>query len=154
MRRDRIIAVDPGGETGAFVVEPDGRWSWSSFTNRHQFEVWITEHADTEFPITLLVEDWTPDKGAKTNQRDAWLIIGWLEGFAYINGLQLIYQKPGDRLWSDSGKMRAAGIYVPNEHARQAARHLVRFAAVTPRDTYTALWTIQNKLYDYLKTSA
>lgn len=149
MKASAILAVDPGKETGTVTLWPDGKWQALSFTSRQSFYNYVQD-ISRNINVIAVCEDWTPEKGAKTNQRDAWLIIGWLDGeFSH----DLYLQQRGDRTWTTPGKLKAAGFgSIPNDHQKQAARHLVRWIMVNPDALiHAAARTIYFKVFDVLK---
>ncbi len=145
-----IIAVDPGKDTGLVMVYLDGSWNSRTVSLRRDMRTWIRVNQNAFGTPLIICEDWTTEKGAKTNQRDAWLNIGWLDGEF---GDRLILQQRGDRMWTTAGKLKAAGFgSITNDHQKQAARHLVRWAMTSPvAHQYAAVAQIRENVTAYLK---
>lgn len=127
---DRIIAVDPGGTTGVVVVA-DGVTSWFQFPDAGEFVFWMSRElarGQGHYDTWIVCESWQGRGGAMTAQYDAQNIIGWLWGHVRIyQQASLHMQSPGDRTWTTPAKLKAAGVNPPVDHAKQAARHAIRF---------------------------
>lgn len=150
MKLDVVASIDPGGDTGIVAVWRWGTFESSTFDSRGSVRKYLQRIEQDYGKPTIICEDWTAEKGARTDQRDAWLLIGWLDGWAD----DLFLQQRGDRMWTTTGKLKAAGLKgITNDHQKQAARHLVRWAMVNPAAAeYAAVADIRTNVTAYLRS--
>lgn len=130
-KADRIIAVDPGGTTGVVII-CDGNTTWQQFGTAEEFVCWMDRElsrGQAVYRTYIVCESWQGRGGALTAQYDAQNIIGWLWGHTVTlpHRAELVMQSPGDRMWTTTGKLNAAGVNPPMDHAKQAAKHAIRF---------------------------
>lgn len=121
----RVIALDPGGTTGAAIREITGRvWSYS-FENRQHLYQWL--EAISFEPTTYVVETFVPRPGVRTWVPDSLFIWGYVDGripFWHPDS-RLVLQTPAQaKAFMTDEKLRTLGWWSTNDHARDALRHL------------------------------
>ena len=133
---DLYIAIDPGGTTGvAWVMWVSGAWMFGSET-----EAWLRDTINmTERDTTVIIERWDvrANTHTLTNQDDPRYIIGWVDGFCHVQPhVTYVEQTPAQaKRFGDDLKLKRMGWYVKGEdHARDAARHLLTYLAKDPGD--------------------
>jgi hypothetical protein len=128
-----VLAVDPGGTTG-YVWWKDGELIDSGQLPPQLF--WRLAHDIlTEDDIQVVCERFviTARTAQLSQQTDAIENIGVLKYLAWSEALEPVrFQSPSDakRLATDD-VLRTAGLYVPGDHARDAARHLLLHLATS-----------------------
>ena len=140
---DLYVAIDPGGTTGlAWLIWEDGEWLFGSHQigDRYETEWWVDRtvgvtHRDT----TVIIERWDVRANTHqlTNQDDPRYIIGWVDGFCdFRPNVTYVEQTPAQaKRFGDDLKLKRMDWYVKGEdHARDAARHLLTYLAKDPGD--------------------
>ena len=124
-----ILAIDPGGTTGIAYLAHDGQFGTGQLANGFDgFADWMTEQYWEAFDA-IVIENFIPRPGAKSQQLDALHIIGAVKFMCRKHGVPLIIQSPANaKSFSTNDKLTAAGWYtVGEDHGRDAARHLLVF---------------------------
>ena len=131
-----ILAVDPGGTTGWASLTPDGFEAGFDADWLHFCQM-VSDHP----PDICVVEKFTiTTQTAKlTRCYDPLYIIGTLLFFAKRDGFRIVFQTPSEaKTFSTNEKLKRINWYTTNDHARDAARHLLLYAVrsglITGRD--------------------
>ena len=140
---DLYVAIDPGGTTGlAWLIWEDGEWLFGSdqIGDRYETEWWVDRTVGiTTRDTTVIIERWDVRANTHqlTNQDDPRYIIGWVDGFCHFQPhVTYVEQTPAQaKRFGDDLKLKRMGWYVKGEdHARDAARHLLTYLAKDPGD--------------------
>lgn len=134
-----ILAVDPGGTTGVvqWYQGQDFLLPDQIVNGRFGFYRWFNEEVD-QLDIELIVcEDFliTQQSVKKTRQSDALRIIGYLDGWCFVNGVRFVLQTPNEgKGFGTDEKLKHVGWYtVGKPHATDAARHLLTATRTMPQ---------------------
>lgn len=139
------LSIDPGGTTGfAWLVEAEpGQFMFggAQVSGRYEAERFVRE-AVLGWPMglvgmgqgcTVIIERWDVRANTHqlTNQDDPRYIIGWVDGFCHHEDIPYHEQKPAQaKKFATDPALKRVGWYLPGQdHARDAARHLLTFLA-------------------------
>ena len=136
-----IIAIDPGNVTGIATYKGD---TFDSFELDEIGKVYsylwnVKAQADA-----LIIEKFTinPTTHKKSRQEDPLLIIGFVDGLAYLHRIPLTYFTPAKaKSFATDDKLKAVGWWrpTPGGHANDSARHLLTFIAQNRKDEWNDL---------------
>ncbi len=133
--RMRVIAVDPGETTGVAQfddlagVETVDAWHVEGQMDAVEF---VRDRMGWGPLNVLVVEEFRISSGTARKTRGgsntAIEIIGALRWIAHARGVPFVLQSPSDVMgFMTNDKLKRIGFYVPNEHARDAVRHLAYY---------------------------
>lgn len=126
------IAIDPGKTTGVAWLTADGTFGYGEALGRFEFYRQLRSWTDTGMRPEIVIEDWQvrADTAKLSSQVDPHRIIGYVEGWAEVNGYAFSLQTPGQaKSFGTDSKLRKLDwlATTPGGHARDAARHLLTY---------------------------
>ena len=127
----RILAVDPGRTTG-WVDYYDGSPVDTTYGESSFGAVVEAVERRATYLDVIVCERFTINPYARnSNQTDALEVIGYLRSVAQRFGTGYRLQMPGDaKSFGTDDRLIEQGLYFPGQdHARDAARHLLLFLA-------------------------
>ena len=125
----RVVAIDPGETTGIAVSNGGDLVLFDSIEGQMNAINTIRSNIATD---VLVIEEFRISAGTARKTRSgsntAIEIIGAAKWLAYLQGVPWVQQTPSDVMgFMTNEKLRRIGWYVPNEHARDAVRHLAYY---------------------------
>jgi hypothetical protein len=124
----KILAVDPGGTTGWMTWDSElGRMGWG-MSNFEEFVSFVNVAASPHQIDVIVCERYTITANTlrKSRQHEALEVIGFLRAVAHLRGIKFELQQQNPPFSTDA-RLRLCSLYVPNDHARSAARQLLLY---------------------------
>ena len=121
----RVMGVDPGGTTG-WAVWDDGEIAASGQSSFKDFVGVVIDWAVCT--QTVVCERFTISEHTlrKTRQPDALYVIGFLMGYAELEGYEVELSPTSAKAFATDDKLKAYGWWVPGQrHNNDARRHLM-----------------------------
>lgn len=131
----RILAIDPGLVTG-MAVWSSGAFVSSEVTPRQEVYAYLNDKVEI-FDVVLIERYDISARTAKlSSQMDALYLIGAAEALCYLSAAKFIISGRDAKGFSTDAKLKALGWHTPTKggHANDAARHLLRYLAVTVKE--------------------
>lgn len=132
----KVFVVDPGLDTGWVLWDPDDHGvtglQYGHDDNPLRFAATAEALIDSRWLHTVVCERFiiTPNTGKKSQAPWSLELIGVLRYHCAKAGVAFVEQLPTDaKTFADNVRLKRIGLYIPNDHARDAMRHLVLWRA-------------------------
>ena len=145
----RVVAIDPGETTGIAVY--DSEWAeqpplWTTSVQGQMNAIEIIKRELSFDADLLVIEEFRISAGTARKSRGgsntAIEIIGAAKWLAHCAVVPVRMQSPSSVMgFMTNDKLRRLGFYVPNDHARDAVRHLAYYlieTSIIPREALLA----------------
>lgn len=126
----RVLAVDPGGETGfACWKQTPGGESIQQWQIVDQLQVLATVRDELATTDVLVVESFTIGGSRASDSNKTIEIIGGCRWLASLAGVPMVEQSPADAvMFATNDKLKRIGWWkVGEDHSRSATRHLLLY---------------------------
>lgn len=131
----RVMAIDPGPSTGIALWDTDDELPWATTLQRHEAEDFIVEKIAKQAVHLVICEEFVITAGTAKKGRmgsESIEMIGVVKYFCRECDVELKFGRPSDAMkFATNEKLKRIGWYQTGpEHARDALRHLLTWAAL------------------------